>query len=220
MTLLYQDEMTSLYLGDWRHIVPQLRGVTALVTDPPYGMGNNTDSSRFSGGHESSVFKRGKGGRFNGTIVGDKIPFDPTPFLSLPKVVLFGANHYASRLPVGTWLVWVKRNDDAFGTFLSDAELAWVKGGKGVYCKRDLSANAETRSRIHPNQKPVSVMAWCLERAKVTDEDVVLDPFAGSGSTLLACRRRGVRSIGIEVDAKFAHETVKRLDADQTNRIR
>jgi hypothetical protein len=144
-----------------------LTGVDAVVTDPPYGMNLNTDNSRFSGGNIASVSRRGNG---VGTgmaqpIAGDDKPFDPSPWLTFPAVVLWGFNHFASRLPKGTTLVWIKRNDDAFGTFLSDAELAWKKGGEGVYCKRDFSMQGEALTRQHPTQKPIPIMVWCINLA-------------------------------------------------------
>ena len=63
-------------------------------------------------------------------------------------------NHFAARLPVGTTLIWLKRYDNAFGTFLSDAEIAWEKGGYGVYCFRDVSMQGESNNKKHPTQKP------------------------------------------------------------------
>lgn len=121
------------------------------------------------------------------------------------------------RIPVGTTLVWIKRYDEAFGTFLSDAEIGWMKGGHGVYCKRDLSHYAQLpdgSSRLHPTQKPVGVMQWCLEKAKVKPGDVVLDPYMGSGTTGIACLRHGAKFIGIEIDAEYFDIARARIDAE------
>jgi tRNA G10 N-methylase Trm11 len=188
----------------------------ALISDPPYGMNLDTDNSRFSGGHVASVKRRGNG---NGTndgepIMGDAELFDPAPWLDYPAVVLFGSNHYAARLPVGTTLVWLKRLDAAFGTFLSDAEVAWMKGGYGVYAKRDLSMYGEAVNRCHPCQKPVSLMAWVMDRAKVPAGATVLDPYMGSGTTGLACLRTGRNFIGIEKDPKHFASAVSRLERE------
>ena len=117
----------TLYLGDCREIMPTLPKVDAVITDPPYGMNWNTDSTRFSGGGSPGI-KRDK-------IIGDDRPFDPEPFLSIGKVQLFwGFNHFAQRLPVGRTLIWLKQQPASFGSFLSDAELAWISGGNGVWC--------------------------------------------------------------------------------------
>ena len=111
----------TLYLGDCRDIAPTLVGVEAVIPDPPYGMKWNTDSTRFSGG-ENNNRKIGAGRSNWGAIIGDEVEFDPAPWLAYDEVILWGANHYGGQLPVGTTLVLVKRNDAAFGSFLSDAE--------------------------------------------------------------------------------------------------
>lgn len=109
----------TLYLGDCREILPTLGRVDAVVTDPPYGIALNTDNSRFSGGHVASVSKRGNGvGSAGGKpIVGDDKPFDPSPFLLGDEQVIWGWNHFPDALPRGTCLIWLKRNDEAFGSF-------------------------------------------------------------------------------------------------------
>jgi site-specific DNA-methyltransferase (adenine-specific) len=184
-----------------------LADADAVVSDPPYGM--RWKSTLFSGGHNA---KRRTAGRHTGrTIAGDDEPFDPSPWLGFRRVVLFGANHFASRLPVGTTLVWVKRNDAAFGAFLSDAEIAWQKGGHGVYCVRDLSMNAITRSREHPTQKPVSLMSWVIGRLRLAPDSLILDPYCGSGTTGVAAVQAGHRFIGVERDAAYVDIARRRI---------
>lgn len=206
----------TLYLGDCLEIAPTLTGVDAVISDPPYGMSLDTDNSRFSGGNTASVARRGNGiGTGGGAgIIGDAEPFDPSPWLNYPAVVLFGANHYGQRLPVGTTLVWLKRHDAGFGSFLSDAEIAWMKGGHGVYAKRDLTMNGEALTRSHPCQKPVPLMAWTMERAKVPAGATVLDPYMGSASTGIACLRTGRNFVGIEIDPKHFKTACARLEAE------
>ena len=129
------DGAVQLWCADCLDVLPTLSGIDAVITDPPYGMNNDTDNSRFSGGNIASVVRSGNGvGTGSGVaIIGDDKPFDPSPWLGFPAVVIFGSNHFAQRLPVGTTLVWLKRFDIGFGTFLSDGEIAWMKGGCGVY---------------------------------------------------------------------------------------
>lgn len=112
------------------------------------------------------------------------------------------------KLPVGATLVWIKRNDVAFGSFLSDAELAWKKNGHGVFCKRDFSMMAEARTRIHPNQKPVSIMEWCISKTK---SDIIVDPYMGSGSTGVAAMRAGRKFIGVEINERYFDLACERL---------
>lgn len=203
--------------GDCLDVLPMLPAgcVDACISDPPYGMNLDTDNSRFSGGTAGNIAKRGNGmGTGKGLpIIGDDKPFDPSPWIEFPRVVLWGFNHFASRLPVGTTLAWIKRFDEAFGSFLSDAELAWSKGGCGVYCRRDLSLTSETRNRFHPTQKPVGIMRWCIERAKVPEGGTILDPFAGSGTTGVAAILEGRRAILIEKDPAYC-EIIRRRIAE------
>ena len=195
----------TLYNGDCRAILPLLGKVDAVVTDPPYGMNWNTNSTRFSGGN---IPKQRSQGRSDwGNVIDDDKPFDPQPWSEYPQVILWGANHFGSRLPVGTTLVWLKRLDAAFGSFLSDAEVAWMKGGLGVYCFRDLSMQGETNNKQHPTQKPVGLMQWCVEKTK----GVVLDPFCGSGTTGVACVKLGRVFTGIEIDPGYFAIAYRRI---------
>ena len=199
----------ELYLGDSLEIAPSLQGVDAVISDPPYGMDWNPETTRFSGGNNPSQRSAGRNDRRK--VMHDDEPFDPSPWLAWDKVVLWGMHHFAQRLPVGSVLTWIKRNDEAYGSFLSDAELAWMKGGYGVYCRRDLSMNAETATRIHPTQKPVPLMAWCMDKAKVPEGATVLDPYMGSGSTIIAAIRTGRKAIGIEKDPEHFKNAVERI---------
>ena len=184
--------------------------VDLVLTDPPYGMRNNCDYTRFTMGPNG----HGKvSSRFYAPVVGDDQLFDPEPWLTFPRVILFGYNHFAARLPVGTTLVWIKRLDGGFGSFLSDAELAWMKGGHGVYCFRDTSLMSETRWRMHPTQKPERLMRWCIGKSGSTG-GTILDPFMGSGTTLLAAKNLGRKAIGIEIEEKYCEIAARRLQQE------
>ena len=206
-----------LYRGDCLEVLRSLPAgsVDAVITDPPYGMKANLNSKRFTGGNRAL---RPCEGRDNWTaIVGDDAPFDPSPWLGFPKVVLFGVNHFAQRLPVGTTLVWLKKADHLFGTFLSDAEMAWMKSGHGVYCFRKQFPSSSRRheaggSEGHPTQKPIALMEWCLDKAKVPKDAVVFDPFMGSGTTGVACMRTGRRFIGCEIQPDYFETARKRIE--------
>jgi len=193
----------TLYLGDCLDVMPTLEPVDAVVTDPPYGMNYNTDSTRFRG-------DRG-GNKANwGGIKGDDKPFDPSPWLKFKKAILWGSNHFSQGLPVGTLLVWIKRKPPAFGSFLSDAEVAWKSGGHGVYCIDGPYPQSIATGRVHPTQKPVALMEWCLTH--VPDAQTILDPFMGSGTTGVACVKLGRKFIGIELEEKYFDIACKRIE--------
>lgn len=207
----YERDGITLYLADNRDVRDRLHA-DALISDPPYGMDWNPETTRFSGGNNPQQRSAGRNDRAR--VKNDDEAFDPSPWLDYDCVILFGANHFAARLPVGTTLVWIKRFDHAFGSFLSDAEIAWMKGGHGVYCHRDLSMNGETATRKHPTQKPVALMAWCMERAKVPPGALVCDPYAGSGTTAIACIRTGRRFVGCEIDPTHFQTAVDRIERE------
>ena len=200
-----------LLLGDCREM--ELPPTDAILTDPPYGIALNTDNSRFSGGNPASVAKRGNNvGPANGkVIINDSGPFDPAFLLQLPgDKIVWGWNNYPDRLPRGACLVWLKRNDDAFGSFLSDAELAWMSKGHGVYCRRDLSNAGIANERVHPTQKPVGLMEWCL--GFVPKAQTILDPNMGSGSTGVACVNQGRAFVGVEIDPVYFDAACLRIE--------
>jgi DNA modification methylase len=209
-----------LILGDCLKIAPTLEGVDAVITDPPYGMNWDTDTTRFSGGSQSNR-KRGDGRNDYAPIHNDAEPFDPSPWAQFERCVLFGSNHFGGRLQVGTTLVWIKKDEHLWGSFLSDAETAWMKGGHGVYLKRipwspparaiDSGGDPRRPAGIHPTQKPVALMSWCMDMAKVPQGALILDPFMGSGTTLIAAIRTGRRAIGIEIDPTHYRTAVERV---------
>lgn len=207
----WESGNVRLYLADCLNLLPSLTGIDAVISDPPYGMDWNTNGRRFSGGHRQRKGPSMGGRDWQKGIEGDDSPFDPSPWLAFKKCVLFGANHYAARLPVGTTLVWIKRTPAAFGTFLSDAEVAWMKTGHGVYCRMGPHPESMAQERLHPTQKPVELMAWCMDRAKVPAGATVLDPYMGSGSTGIACIRTHRNFVGIEKDPAHFQTALDRI---------
>lgn len=213
-------EGVTLYLGDCREIVPTLEQTFAVVSDPPYGMDYNTDSTRFSGGMAPNNRERGDG-RSDRTIVGDDKEFDASPWLEFREVILWGANHYARRLPVGSTLIWLKRYEQHYGSFLSDAEIGWQRGGVGVYAlhapdsigrrRQEFTGDAFGKGTAHPFQKPVALMRWCIER---TTERIILDPFMGSGTTGVAAVNLGRQFTGIEIEPKYFDIACRRIDRE------
>lgn len=201
----YDEDGITIYHGDCREILPHLPKVDLVLTDPPYGMDWD-----FTGQGSGSGAKGGRGSKFAGvTIHGDKEDFDPSFLLGYPKVILWGFHHFPQHLSRGTVLIWLKKYDDAFGTFLSDADLAWMNSGCGVYASRVINPASFQSERQHPTQKPVELMAWCIDKSGSTG--TVLDPFMGSGTTLVAAKQLGRKAIGIELEEKYCEIAVQRL---------
>lgn len=182
----------------------------ACIMDPPYGMDWNADASRFTGGK----FGNHPRGRERDNVINDDQPFDPAPFLKFKTVVIWGLNHFCGKLPPGGVLVWIKKPDERFGTFLSDCELAWTNIGCGVYAIRHhwggITRESERGEFLHPTQKPAAVVTWTMEKTK--SGKIVLDPFLGSGTTLIACERTGRRCYGLEIDPGYCDVIVARWE--------
>jgi site-specific DNA-methyltransferase (adenine-specific)/modification methylase len=198
----------TLYLGDCMDVMPTLGKVDAVVTDPPYGIGysHGTGGGKLA---RSTVFD-------NHAIIGDDKPFNPTPFLNFETVVLFGANHFADKLPPSpNWLIWDKR-DSVCSNDQADCEMAWTNKKSPARLIRHLwngmlKASEKGESRRHPTQKPIAVMEWVLKQTTNLDQ-TILDPFMGSGTTGVACAKMGRNFIGIELEEKYFDIACKRIE--------
>lgn len=206
----------TLYLGENAEVLPQLDRSCRVVSDPPYGMDWNTDSTRFSGGEAEHNRKRGQGRSDWGEIEGDAEPFDPAPWLEFRSAVLWGANHYWQRLPVGRTLLWIKKPTHLLGTFLSDFEVGWASGGHGCFAHfrqfppPSRTAENDGKTVGHPTQKPLSLMEWCISEFAKGDEPIV-DPFMGSGTTGVAAIRQGRPFVGIEKRPDYFETACRRI---------
>lgn len=204
MTPYYDDGSVTIYHGDCRDVLPALT-FDAIVTDPPYGMA-----------YQHGLRRGGVRWGVDGTsIVGDSEPFDPAPLLARDvPTILWGANHFADRLPAARgWLVWDKR-DGHKPNDQSDAEMAWTnfltvaRLHSRYWNGNTLTGREQAEGRVHVNQKPVALMAWCLRM--LPESAVVVDPYMGSGSTLVAAKELGRRAIGVELEERYCEIAAKR----------
>jgi len=196
-----------LHLGDCESIVKYLK-FDAIVSDPPYGGNYDTDYTRFTKG----AYKHHK---FN-KIHGDNKSFNSDFWVEKSeKAILFGYPHFANKVPLGTILIWCKKRDKKLGKFCSDCELAWFSQGRGCYLFHYIwdgfDREGERTETLHPTQKPVTLMRWCISKLNLPIGSVILDPFLGSGSTGVAALQMGYRFIGIEIDPVFFDISCKRI---------
>lgn len=211
----------TLYLGDCREILPTLGKVDAVVTDPPYGIGFRWSGAKRNGRAAGLDWKVGRQPVYPewSDIIGDDAPFDPSPWLGFNQVILWGGNNYTLP-PSRCWLVWDKRREKASDDH-GDCELAWTNLDSVIRCHRQVwrgivregEENVVNGSKVHPAQKPVDLMQFCV---CMTSGDV-LDPFMGSGTTGVACSRLGRKFIGIEIEPKYFEIACRRI-ADEVAR--
>jgi site-specific DNA-methyltransferase (adenine-specific) len=205
----------SVVQGDCLELMKQLPDgcVDAVITDPPYGINyvhgdiHIRNATKFAGV----------------PVIGDDKPFDPNPLFKFPKILVWGANHYANRLPdCGKWLIWDKRCGIIPPRDQSDCEMGWAIGTDSVTARvfrlvwdGFIKGGGEQGiPRVHPTQKPEELMAWCIEF--FPDADTILDPFSGSGTTLVAAKKLGRHFLGFEISPEYceiARDRLARIDA-------
>jgi len=206
----YEEAGIAIYCADCRAILPQLAQVDLVLTDPPYGIGADMRQSQRANtqGRNARCLSRDYG----------KSNWDQSPpaawlFGLLCEVarfqIIWGGNFFALG-PSSCWLVWDKANGD--NTY-ADCELAWTNLDKAV--RRIVHQwhgmlRVGNEARFHPTQKPLAVMKWALQHAP-DDCELILDPFMGSGTTLVAAKQLGRRAIGIEIEQRYCDIAIERL---------
>jgi site-specific DNA-methyltransferase (adenine-specific)/modification methylase len=183
--------------------------------DPPYGLRSRVPWGLGSGKqYGRTVAPHG----LFAPVYGDDKPFSPQHLLvSGSIVVLWGANHYADKLPSSpAWIVWDKRvtlpsNDH------SDAEVAWVSTGNTIRTLKHrwmgmIRDSERGIKRVHPTQKPIWLMEQVIEKY-TKPNDLVTDWYAGSGTTLIASHKVNRRCYGMEIEPNYCTVIIERWQA-------
>ena len=199
----------TLYLGDCRDILPDLEKVDAVVTDPPYGIGDKWDKSGF---------KSCGGKLWNGKANWDneikQKEIDVSLKKSFGKGIIWGGNYYQLK-PSRGYLIWDKMQS---GFSLADSEFAWVSEPITPKTYRFARAQLASEGKKHPTQKPLALMEWCL--GFLPESKTILDPFMGSGTTGVACMNLDRHFIGIEKEPEYFEIACKRIsDAESQGNL-
>ncbi len=205
-------------------LVP-VREVALIHGDPPYGVNEKTNRAATGRGLQAGTKRRRDAGRGPINIrdfppvVGDDGPFDPAPLLALDRpTVLWGANHYAPRVPASpSWILWDKR-DGTTPDDNADGELAWSNLGGPLRIFRHLwrgtcRASETGTPHLGPTQKPIALSSYVFARAKLERGALVFVPYLGSGPDLPAARAMGLRVIACDVESWCCRTAVSRLGA-------
>ena len=199
MKPFYQDSYATIYLGDCREILPALPKCDLLLTDPPYGL-----ADKWTGGTWGAAPMYADAKRWDRDIPEDIVISLPD---RSPSVIIWGGNLY--KLPPSRcWLAWEKQVKMAT---MADFELAWTNFDRPS--KQFVENRNPDGKRQHPTQKPLELMLWCIIECRPTPQ-TILDPFMGSGTTLVAAKSLGRKAIGVEIEERYCEIAVKRLQQD------
>lgn len=207
----------KLYLGDCEEVIaslPECFRVSAVVTDPPYGIGYDKAAAKSSGSQSGGMLAAKR--HYEATDW-DAAPPSTELLLRLialgRNAILFGGNYFGLP-PSRCWLVWDKEVNGEF----ADCELAWTNIDKPVrrirHMWNGMLRKGQEERNDHPTQKPLDVMKWAIGQVpgEVTS---IMDPFLGSGTTGVAAVQMGLSFVGIERHEPYFDLACKRIEQAQ-----
>lgn len=241
MSIYYQDEHVTLYHGKCESIMPTLDPVDVIITDPPYSAHVHGSARRRNIEHRDRGARYGADTRRNVDLGFDHLSPElriqcAEQFARLAKrwtlvfsdvesdhlwrsdLEQFGLDYVRT----GAWIKigsTPQFSGDRPATGFEAVTIAHPKGrkrwsgggGHAVWTHPIVLDRGRNGARLHTTQKPLGLMAQLI--GLFSDEgETVLDPFAGSGTTLVAARQSGRRSIGIEQDEAYCEVIAKRLE--------
>lgn len=198
VTPYYDHGGITIYHGDCRDILPHITA-DVVVTDPPYGVLGDTGSA---------ATRRSRDNKDNGIMAWDIAPGREVidAVIGNRPSAIWGGCHLDLQRTYG-YLVWDKQIDNLnFG----EVEFCWtnLRFAPRIFRHRAVAIDG---GKVHPTQKPVALMRWCIG---FMPEGVILDPFMGSGTTLVAAKQLGRRAIGIELEERYCELAAKRLQQE------
>jgi site-specific DNA-methyltransferase (adenine-specific)/modification methylase len=222
--MTYREEIigdATLYLGDCRDILPTLGKVDAVVTDPPYGIdiaAGGTIGATGRGLNSKASTRRAKDyGAADWDAAGMSAEQWALISAAAPLWIVWGGNHLADVMGRSAGvLVWDKKCQNGWDDTFSELEIAWTnaltraKGFRHLWAGAIRASEHTANVREHPTQKPIALMEWCL--GFMPGARTILDPFAGSGTTGVACVHSGRAFIGCEISPAYFDIACRRIE--------
>ena len=207
MTDILQGEKYRLIQGDCLEVMKQFPdgAFDACITDPPYGIGIDGSDESIRNGIQ--IRKRYEWKSWD-SVIPKKSIFDEINFISKIHVI-FGANYFINYLEQGHkgWIIWNKCQRNLT---MSDCEIIYTNTDKPTRIYDLHRAKLWAENPEHPTQKPITLMRWIIENY-TKPNDLIIDPFMGSGTTGVACAQTGRRFVGIELDPDYFKIAEKRI---------
>lgn len=202
-TPYYQEDGITIYHGDCRDILPELEPVDLVLTDPPYG--NGTKYQDYHDSEEDLI-----------NLIKDIIP---VLLRKEERTLLTPGISNIHKYPKPQWILgWFTPAGVGSGPWGFCTWQPILAYGKDPYLQNGLGRRADSFLKTessekygHPCSKPIDLWQLVLNRGSALSDDTVLDPFMGSGTTLIAAKNLGRKAIGIEIEEKYCEIAVKRL---------
>lgn len=208
----------TLIHGDCREVLPTLGKVDAVVTDPPYGVNLGKCGDPRGGRHGMRHAGYRMGGDDYETFVRKIVPCLHIALALARRGLVWTGPHIHEQAkpdaiggvycPAGTG-----RHGWGFKQFLPVLLYGLsptVAKGRGATCRTAFESSERLEPNGHPCPKPLGWMEWSVRLASLEDE-TILDPFMGSGTTGVAALQLGRKFIGIELDKTYFDIAVKRI---------
>jgi len=202
-----KDMIGKIYCEDCLETMKKMpdKSIDLVLTDPPYGIGD-----KFKGGKNSKMNK------FNSIVDKgwDIVPTDEifNEIIRISKHQVIWGGNYFNLPPTRGFFIWDKKVSEDFT--LAMAEYAWTSFDTLAKIYR---LSTEKQNRLHPTQKPLDLMTFCLNFALQRDNTIktIYDPFSGSGTSLVCAKSKGLDYIGSELDKDYFEIINKRLQSVQ-----
>lgn len=201
----YSDSAVAIYHADCRDILPLIpdKSIDLVLTDPPYGISVNSAWVK-NIHHKTNIDRK---------MIGDNKELDVSFLFEFDKRLIFGFPYIYDPNATG-WLVWDKMpsidKTHLLGTPVEMASTTLWAGFQRIKCTFHQCYMEKGEVKLgHPTQKPQKVMLWVISEYSKTN-DLILDPFLGSGTTCYCAKKLGRKCIGIEIEERFCEIVAKR----------
>lgn len=189
--------------------------VDMVFTDPPYGIDVVSDN-----GEVGANFGVAKKGNYKKVIADDTTDTAKASYEILKslcnKLIIWGGNYFIDFLnPSDSWLIWDKRVDSGIKNTFADGEMAYCSFHTPIRIYHQLwngmIREGEKDKRVHPTQKPIKMLSEILQDFSIENE-IILDVFGGSGSTLIACEQLNRNCYMMELDPHYIDVIIARWE--------
>lgn len=221
-------ELNKIYTGDCLEIMKQWpdKCIDLCVTDPPYGM--KMDSAVYDVGgtqYGNAAAPKRKYADTQWDNRPERAVFDEMARVSKNRII-FGGNYFTDYLRVSRcWVTWDKKLLDSMSNDFADCELAWTSFDSPAKMIRFMWSGMpqnnmkEKEERFHPTQKPIPVMRklieWFSDNTGLK-APIILDPFCGSGTTLIAAELTNRPWVGIEINPDYVKVAEERITKERS----